>query len=290
MLLTALGKCLPGLVLKVNISLFTTCESKKSSGPNEALAELQGVRLAYAEEPSAGMVLDGGFLKDLCGGVEISTSKKNLHQIRFETTFHVFLVSNNEGALTIEPNEPGVRFKRVGWRMMNRFADAGDPAIDDATVFAAERGVRDLIGERYWISMLRILHQLYHDVMQGDSTPRFDLQVSEFALDFPSPPVARSMDYYVNLFEVYYPARGEEGLGMRAIHSELVGSHGLQLSEDAFYNSSFKHLMIQKIKAYRAQHNIGDAQQGGPRYKRGSQGPYKFYGIRFVADYNSEGL
>ena len=62
MLLTALAKCLPGLVKKINISLFSTAESKKSSGPNEALGELQAVRLAYAEEPPAGLELDGGFL------------------------------------------------------------------------------------------------------------------------------------------------------------------------------------------------------------------------------------
>eukprot|EP00966_Prymnesium_polylepis_P325777 7381722-Prymnesium_polylepis.1 len=69
MLLTAYSKCLPGLVKKINISLFSTTESKKSSGPNvEALCELQGVRVAYAEEPSKGMELDGGFLKDQCGG------------------------------------------------------------------------------------------------------------------------------------------------------------------------------------------------------------------------------
>lgn len=54
MLFTALAKCLPGLVMKISISLFSTAEAKKSSGPNEALAELQGVRLAYAEEPSQG--------------------------------------------------------------------------------------------------------------------------------------------------------------------------------------------------------------------------------------------
>ena len=38
--------------------------------------------------------LDGGFLKDLCGGVEMSTSKKFGHQIRFETTFYSALISN----------------------------------------------------------------------------------------------------------------------------------------------------------------------------------------------------
>merc|ERR1712185_856437 len=104
MLLTALAKCVPGLVKKINIHLFSTGESKKSSGPNEALCELQGVRLAYAEEPSHNMELDGGFLKDLCGGVEISTSRKHQHQIRYETTFHGALIYNDDMALTIKPN------------------------------------------------------------------------------------------------------------------------------------------------------------------------------------------
>ena len=49
-LLVALTKCLPGLVKKISKTLFTTGESKSSSVPNEALAELQGVRVAYADE------------------------------------------------------------------------------------------------------------------------------------------------------------------------------------------------------------------------------------------------
>ena len=55
-----------------------------------------------------------GFLKDLCGGVEMSTSKKHKHQIRFETTFHPWLVSNNDEPLKIAPNDVAVRAKRVG--------------------------------------------------------------------------------------------------------------------------------------------------------------------------------
>lgn len=51
MLLAALERCLPGIVKKINITTFSTSESKSSKGPNEALLELQGVRLAYAEEP-----------------------------------------------------------------------------------------------------------------------------------------------------------------------------------------------------------------------------------------------
>eukprot|EP00966_Prymnesium_polylepis_P133587 3087785-Prymnesium_polylepis.1 len=65
-LLVALCKCLPGLVKKINKTLFTTGESKSSSGPNEALCELQGVHVAYADEFTSKDELDGGFLKRTC--------------------------------------------------------------------------------------------------------------------------------------------------------------------------------------------------------------------------------
>ena len=227
-------------------------------------------------------MLDSGFLKDQCGGVEISTSLKHEHQMRFETTFHAFLISNSEGPLPIQPNDAATRAKRVGWRLMNRFADAGDPAIDDATVYAAERGVRDLIGTRYWIPMLRVLHELYHEVMQGGDTPRFDTTESEFAMEFPAATEARGIQYYVDLFEVYEPARGEDGLGMQVIFQELKESHNLSMEETEFYASSFKALLVQKIEAYRAAHGIVGS--GGPRFARQSLGGRKFFGVRLALD------
>ena len=227
-------------------------------------------------------MLDSGFLKDQCGGVEISTSRKHEHQIRFETTFHPFLISNSDAPLNIQPNDVGVRAKRVGWRLMNRFADAGDPAIDDVTVFTAERGVRDLIGERYWIPMLRVLHELYHEVMQGGDTPRFDTTESEFAMEFPALTEARGIQYYVDLFEIYEPLRGEDGWGMQGIFLELKHSHNLPYTEEQFYATSFRALLVQKIDAYRAAHSI--AGSGGPRFARQSSGGKKFFGVRLALD------
>ena len=129
---------------------------------------------------------------------------------------------------------------------------------------------------------------LYHNVMQGGSTPRFDTTETEFALTFPPPAQARGMEYYVGLFKVYAPARGAEGIGMEAIYSQLTGSHGLDMSADAFYNSTFKSLMLLKITAYRAANGLPDQGGGVPRYARGSSGPKKFYGIRVAADYDSD--
>jgi len=274
MLLTALAKCLPGLVQKENISLFSTAESKKSSGPNEQLCGLQGKRLVYAEEPSHNIELDGGFLKDLCGGVEMSTSKKFGHQIRFDTTFYSALISNNDAALPIKPNDAATRAKRVGWRMMNRFAPEGDASIDDVTVFAAENGLRELIADEYWIPMIRLLYELYHRVLRCG----FDKGATEYAIDFPADEVARGIDHWVSLYEVYTPARGEDGIGMKAIYDQLTPK-GLGMAENEFYTSSFKALLLQKVKAYRAANGLAD-QGVVPRLARQARGSEKFFGVR----------
>ena len=40
---------------------------------------------------------------------------------------------------------------------MNHFVPEGDPAIDNVTVFAGNNRRRDLIGQNYWVPMLRLL-------------------------------------------------------------------------------------------------------------------------------------
>ena len=54
----ALALYLPGVVRKIPIAMFSTSAKRSPEGPNEALAELRGVRLGYGEEPSTGLVLD----------------------------------------------------------------------------------------------------------------------------------------------------------------------------------------------------------------------------------------
>jgi hypothetical protein len=184
----------------------------------------------------------------------------------------------------------GVRSKRVGWRLMNRFVDSDDLSIDNVSVFAAERGVRDLIGERYWIPMLRIFHELYHGVMQGGDTPRFDTTASDYALNFPPSTVKRGMDFYADLFEVYDPPRGSPGdYNMEELYQELRASHRLDMHDRDFYASSFKALLLQKIKTFRAQHGMPDSMQGGPRYKGPRSGSPRFYGVRLLSDAGDAG-
>ena len=279
MLLTALAKCLPGLVKSINISLFSTAEKKSSSGPNEALCELQGVRLAYAEEPSKDLVLDGGFLKDLCGGVEMSTSRKYKGQIRFETTFHPFLISNSDACLDISPNDAATRAKRVGWRMMNTFAPPGDASIDNVTVFAADNGLRELIGNDYRISMICLLHEHYQRVLAHG----FDATETDYKIDFPPPEVKRGIQYYVGLYDVYDIPRGDATcFGMDTIYIQLsaegIGINN-ELSQQQFFSSAFKAAMVQKIKTFRAANGITGS--GGPRLAspRG-ESTKKFFGIR----------
>jgi hypothetical protein len=277
MLLTAIANCLPGLVKKINISLFSTGESKKSSGPNEALCELQGLRLAFAEEPPHNMELDGSFLKDLCGGVQMSTSRKNDHQIRFETTFYTVLISNNDTAQPIKPNDAATREKRVGWRMMNKFVTKGNASIDNVTVFPAETGLRELISNDYWIPMLRLMHELYHQVL----TRGFNEDATDNAIEFPVDEEARGMEFWVSLFEVYEPSRCEDGVGMQEIY-RLLSPKGLgMMSKNTFYASSFKNLLHQKIKAFRATKGLADSGTV-PRLAPPRSGSVKFFGVRLL--------
>ena len=262
----------PGLVRKINISLFSTAESKKSSGPNEALAELQGLRIAYAEEPPANLVLDGGFLKDLCGGSEISTSLKREHQIRFLTTFHAVLLSNNDTPLRIAPNGSAVREKRVGYRLMHRFVAACDPAIDDVTVFAKVDGLAQTVADGYWLSLLRALHLAYHNVLGY----RFNAAPSEYRIEYPEDDDARDTAYWVALFDIVPTNSSDEGVLISQVYHSLT-SRGLMLSETDFYTSGFKEAMIARLKAHRAANGIV---RGGPRYARNGPGSARFFGIQ----------
>ena len=243
--------------------------------------------MVYAEEPSAGMVIDGGWLKDLCGGVEMSTSAKYGHQVRFETTFHPVLISNSVQPLDITPNDDTVRRKRVGFRMMNRFAPPGDAFIDGLTVFAAEAGVRELIAKQYWVPLLRLMHELYQRVLQPDGTARFDSSETAFAIDFPPPAEAVGIQHWVDMYEVFEPARGAQGIGMEAIYSELCAQRGLDqaMSQQLFYGSDFKARLMQKIEAFRAAAGQPSTStgNGGARFKRLSSGGSKFFGVRLIA-------
>eukprot|EP00966_Prymnesium_polylepis_P161115 3723254-Prymnesium_polylepis.1 len=98
-------------------------------------------------------------------------------------------------------NDKHTRKKRAGYRIMNTFADEGDQDIDNVTVFAAENGVRDLIGKDYFIPMLRLQHELYQGVLRNG----FDKTATEFAIEFPPPAEEVGIDHWVSLFEIYNP-------------------------------------------------------------------------------------
>ena len=277
MLLETLALVLPGLVKKTNISLFSTAESKTSSGPNEALAQLRGLRISYAEEPAAGLVLDGAFLKDLCGGVQIETSRKYEHQMRFDTTFHQVLICNNETPMKIDPYE-GTAEKRFGYRMLNCFTAPDDHKIDNIHVFAREEGLREMLGRDHWVPVLRLLHEHYQQVCDHG----FDKTETHYKMDFPPPEQKRGMQYYVGLYEIHEVNRGDKScLGMTEIYSELEGyGIGGEFTQQQFFSSSFKASMKTKIASWRAAHGISGT--GGPRLAlppKGS-GKEKFFGIR----------
>lgn len=226
------------------------------------------------------MRLDGGFLKDICGGLELSTSMKNEHQVRFEATFRVVIISNNDKPLDISPLA-GTRDKRKGWFMNNRFVDANDPRIDNVKFFPMEASVRERICDDYRSSMLRLLHELYM-LVQKDG---FDEEDTPHKMEVPDgDDEARGIEYWVDLYEVYNPPRGAAGMGMMEIYNELKELKGYnELSEKDFYRSNFKSLMVKNIEAFRKANNIEG--RGGPRHKCGSgSSKAQFFGIRLRSE------
>ena len=121
-------------------------------------------------------------------------------------------------------------------------------------------------------------HKLYQHVRLDG----FDKTSTDFATD-PPPAEAVGIGGFVSLFEIYNPARGEEGIGMKDIYNILAergGGEGNFMTEDVFYISCFKPMLIQKINAFRAREGITGP--GGPRHAAPRSGNKRFYGVRLL--------
>ena len=91
-----------------------------------------------------------------------------------------------------------------------------------------ERGHAKIIGVKF-------RHPRVVKGVEGVLRNGFDKTATEFAIEFPPPEEAVGIDHWVSLFEIYTPARGEEGIGMKEIHSKLVersGGEGCFMPED----------------------------------------------------------
>lgn len=276
----ALALYLPGVVRKIPIAMFSTSAKRSPEGPNEALAELRGVRLGYGEEPSTGLVLDGGYLKDCCGGDDISCSKKGEHQIHFRSTMIPLIISNNETPLEITPNDEATRKKRLGWRMMQKFTD-GDDEVDEANgIFLAVNGFRDLIAKDYFAVTLRLLHQFYISIPRNSGgKPIFNSTQTDYRVTYPLPEGGpKGMDYWVGMYECFHPASGA-GLGMKDIYDELRLRGFTELTQQEFFESTFKCLMKRKISTYCTAKELDPTVYTSPRL--GSRDK-KFKGIRLT--------
>jgi hypothetical protein len=274
----ALAQCLPGVVKKIPIAMFSTSAKRSPEGPNEALAELQGVRLGYGEEPSTRLQLDGGYLKDCCGGDIISCSRKNEHQIRFRSTMYPVLISNNDTELEITPNDEATRKKRLGWLMMQKFTN-DEAEVDEANgIFLAVNGFRDIIATDYFVATLRLLHDLYVNIPRNPGgKPIFNSTATEYHITYSPPEVGpKGMQYWVDQYECFHPASGA-GLGMKDIYDELLNRGFNELTQQQFFNSTFKQFMKRKISTYCTAKGLDPTVYTSPRL--GSR-DNKFKGIR----------
>eukprot|EP00966_Prymnesium_polylepis_P117710 2721224-Prymnesium_polylepis.1 len=130
--------------------------------------------------------------------------------------------------------------------------------------------------------MLRILHELYHAraLQHG-----FDATETPYAMEFPPAEVARGIEHWVAMFEIYVPARGAqavaEAVGMQQIYNSLV-PRGLDTTEQQFTATTFRALLCDKVKAYCVANGLPE-QGTVPRYARAASGSNKFFGVRLAA-------
>ena len=144
------------------------------------------------------------------------------------------LCYNGDMPLVIKPHE-GTIEKRVGCRMDNAFKPEGDHAIDNVTVFAQVNNLRDLIGNDYWIPMIRFLQELYlrcssRTVSRSGTRTRRSTRLSSHSRR------RRRACNWVDLFEVFEPDRGAQGENMKDIYNSLSRRGFSEMTEQQFFN------------------------------------------------------
>jgi len=91
-LLTLVGKAFGDTYVKCNNNLLKKPSLVTASGPNEELASIANMRLVVFGEPSG--TLNMSLVKELCGGDEISTSRKHEKKMTFVSTALLVLLCN----------------------------------------------------------------------------------------------------------------------------------------------------------------------------------------------------
>jgi putative DNA primase/helicase len=96
---TTIRKLMGGYGERVNPDLFMV-RDKNTGGPKEGLANLKGKRYVLASELEEGKRLTVSLLKDMTGGETIKADRKYEHEIEYQPTHKLWLVSNHKPVIT----------------------------------------------------------------------------------------------------------------------------------------------------------------------------------------------
>ena len=232
-------------------------------------------------------MLNGAWLKELCGGADQDVRQNYGHLKRFTTTFHAVISCNARldanGRFEPLPIDPwaGTLDKREGFVFPFRFVPAGDPEIDNKTVFPQIDGLREQVAGEYFVPLLRMLSEAYKACEQG-----FDRTESEFRMRYLEPEGARSPSFFVDRYDFIGADEDNQKLSKRSmedVYNELKEHYRIEqdIEKQLFYQplmgKPFKALMKEKIQAYRNANNITDDTKGPRVISHG--GKEKFVGV-----------
>ena len=129
----------------VPITLVTDARGKIGGTSSEVL-QLKGVRYAVMQEPSKGVKLNEGIMKELTGGDPIQARGLYSESEIFEPQFNLVVCTNN--LFDIESNDDGTWRRIRKCDFMAKFVDEGETHTDDTPyIYVKDKGLKDKLPE-----------------------------------------------------------------------------------------------------------------------------------------------
>jgi putative DNA primase/helicase len=125
----------------VPITLVTDVRGK-IGGTSDEVLKLKGVRYAVMQEPSKGVKLNEGIMKELTGGDPIQARGLYSESEIFEPQFSLVVCTNN--LFDIESNDDGTWRRIRKCDFLSKFIDEGETHTDDTPyVFVKDKSLKD---------------------------------------------------------------------------------------------------------------------------------------------------
>jgi P4 family phage/plasmid primase-like protien len=128
---------------KGTIPITLVTEKRNSiGGTSSEVIQLKGIRYAVMQEPSKGMKLNEGIMKELTGGDPIQARALYAESEIFEPQFNLVVCTNN--LFDIESNDDGTWRRIRKCDFLSKFIDDGEEHTDDTQyVFMKDKGLKE---------------------------------------------------------------------------------------------------------------------------------------------------